>query len=324
MSQLKGIDVSQFNEVDWDKLKADGIEFALIRASYGGGGKDAKFDHNWAEAKRVGIIREAYHFAYPGRSSGATQAHDFLNIVGKLEAGDGLMLDMEDEPVYGRRLVASDVGWAKEFLDTARDLTKVKPLDYINTDVKGRFDWSSIANEDFGLHQANYGANTGKPGTEPDPAPWKFNAIWQYTSKGVAGGSSPLDLDLFNGTREQLLKYGASGTVTPVVNAPAPAQPAPPVAQATYVVQKGEWLAKIADKFGTTWQALASANGLSHPDLIFEGQVLRVPGDHHETYTVQKGDALSKVFPANWQLVARLNGISNPDLIFPGQVLRLP
>ncbi len=44
----------------------------------------------------------------------------------------------------------------------------------------------------------------------------------------------------------------------------------------TYVVQRGDTLAKIAARFGTSWVVLCSLNGLWNPNLIYVGQVLRV------------------------------------------------
>ncbi len=46
----------------------------------------------------------------------------------------------------------------------------------------------------------------------------------------------------------------------------------------TYTVQPGDWLNKIALKFGTTYQAIASANGISNPNLIFAGMQLKING----------------------------------------------
>ena len=45
----------------------------------------------------------------------------------------------------------------------------------------------------------------------------------------------------------------------------------------TYVVQKGDYLSKIAPKYKTTWQKLAEMNKLKNPNLIFPNQVLQVP-----------------------------------------------
>ncbi|HHV62403.1 MAG TPA: LysM peptidoglycan-binding domain-containing protein [Firmicutes bacterium] len=45
----------------------------------------------------------------------------------------------------------------------------------------------------------------------------------------------------------------------------------------TYVVQPGDTLAGIAARFGTTVEAIARANNITNPDLIYVGQVLRIP-----------------------------------------------
>ena len=45
---------------------------------------------------------------------------------------------------------------------------------------------------------------------------------------------------------------------------------------AWYQVQKGDTLAKIANKFGTTWQYLAKINGIKNPNKIYAGQTLCV------------------------------------------------
>jgi LysM repeat protein len=59
----------------------------------------------------------------------------------------------------------------------------------------------------------------------------------------------------------------------------APTQPAcvPNTAWQIYFVQRGDTLANIASRSGTTVAALMQANCLTNPDLIFVGQALRVP-----------------------------------------------
>lgn len=47
---------------------------------------------------------------------------------------------------------------------------------------------------------------------------------------------------------------------------------------ATYAVQRGDTLGKIAAKNGTTVQALAEANGIKNPNMIRPGQRLTIPG----------------------------------------------
>lgn len=94
----------------------------------------------------------------------------------------------------------------------------------------------------------------------------------------------------------------------------------------THVVQRGETLSSIATKYGTTYQTLASLNGLSNPNMIYAGQVLKVSGTASatRTYTVRSGDNLSSIaskLGTTYQMLAQRNGLSNPNLIYPGQVL---
>jgi lysozyme len=245
------------------------------------------------------------------------------------------MLDMEDDPVYGRVIVASDVEWSKEFLDSCHVSTTVKGLMYMNTGLKGRFNWSPVKDADYGLVDAQYGPNNGVTNTAPDPAPWAFWAVWQYTSVGhVSGANGNIDLDEFNGSADALKRYGLQGasavTPQPVPNVSVTIAPTPvaPTLAATYNVQSGDTLSGIAAKYGTSWQSLAAANHLANPNLIYPGQVLLVPGaaPSHQTYAVVSGDNLSSIaakFGTSWQRLAQINGLANANLIYPGQVLKV-
>lgn len=44
----------------------------------------------------------------------------------------------------------------------------------------------------------------------------------------------------------------------------------------TYTVKKGDTLSGIASKYGTTYQKIAKDNGISNPDKIYSGQVLKI------------------------------------------------
>lgn len=57
-----------------------------------------------------------------------------------------------------------------------------------------------------------------------------------------------------------------------VIPAPAPLQ-----GTTFYVVGRGDTLARIAARFGTTVGAIASTNGIANPNLIYVGQQLRIP-----------------------------------------------
>ncbi|HLY26936.1 MAG TPA: LysM peptidoglycan-binding domain-containing protein [Aggregatilineales bacterium] len=129
------------------------------------------------------------------------------------------------------------------------------------------------------------------------------------------------------------------------------AQTATPAPVTTYTVQAGDHLFRIALRFGVTTSALAAYNGIVNPDLIFTGQVLKIPpggttvpastpapgttatpvpssgGGQVGTYTVQQGDTLSALaarYGTTVAAISALNGIVNPNLIFVGQVLKIP
>ena len=108
---------------------------------------------------------------------------------------------------------------------------------------------------------------------------------------------------------------------------------------ASYTVKSGDTLSAIAAKYGTTYQALASANSISNPNDIYVGQVIKVSAtataassqaasstNSNGSYTVKSGDTLYGIALANglnWQTLAKQNGISDPNDIFVGQKLSL-
>ena len=63
-----------------------------------------------------------------------------------------------------------------------------------------------------------------------------------------------------------------------IPGAGAPAAPSNSSSGSVHVVQRGENLYRIALRYGTTVQALASANGLSSTSWIYTGQRLTIPG----------------------------------------------
>jgi len=73
----------------------------------------------------------------------------------------------------------------------------------------------------------------------------------------------------------------ASGSVAPTAPASNTVTPTPAATPAatprTYIVQSGDTLNEIAQRFGTTASAIAAANGINVNDTIDPGQVLIIP-----------------------------------------------
>ncbi|MBX3084927.1 MAG: LysM peptidoglycan-binding domain-containing protein [Anaerolineae bacterium] len=79
----------------------------------------------------------------------------------------------------------------------------------------------------------------------------------------------------------QVLIIPTPGQPVPPTSTPKPGQPTPtpvPGNPTIYVVQRGDTLSSIAARFGTTVQALAAANGIANPNLIYVGQQLTIVG----------------------------------------------
>jgi len=125
-------------------------------------------------------------------------------------------------------------------------------------------------------------------------------------------------------------------TDTPLPATPAPSPAPPATGPVTHVVQRGQNLFRIALSYGTTVEAIASANGIANPALIYVGQKLTIPSATTQpspatgdgtTYTVQPGDNLFRIamrYNMNYLYLAQYNGIVNPSNIYVGQVLRIP
>lgn len=74
-----GIDVSEHNgTLDWAKIKAAGIRFAIIRTGYGKSYTDSQFKANMAGAKAQGIPVGVYHFSYALDAAGAKKEAEYV------------------------------------------------------------------------------------------------------------------------------------------------------------------------------------------------------------------------------------------------------
>ena len=141
---------------------------------------------------------------------------------------------------------------------------------------------------------------------------------------------------------EKSTEEGAAGGAS---SAPANAH----TAANTYVVKSGDTLTAIAARLGVELAALIRENGITDPNRIFPGHVLKIPGkdsspaadtgdpndkkeaaEHNDrpgTYTVRNGDTLTAIAARLGVELAALileNGITDPNWIFPGQVLKIP
>ncbi len=95
-----------------------------------------------------------------------------------------------------------------------------------------------------------------------------------------------------------------------------------------YTVRSGDTLWLLANRYGTTVDAIKQANGLTSDNLSI-GQVLRIPVSQNAgyfLYTVRPGDTLwllANRFGTTVNAIQNLNGLTS-DALRVGQVLRIP
>lgn len=119
-----------------------------------------------------------------------------------------------------------------------------------------------------------------------------------------------------------------------------PATSQNPTTGVQHLIRRGETLSGIAQRYGTTVDALLQANRqIRNPNLIYAGQTLTIPtgrssapnqtgSQGNSQYVVRRGDTLSEIAARNGIDLGRLIKanvqIQNPNRIYPGQVINVP
>ena len=193
----KGIDVSQWQgTIDWDKVKAAGIEFAMIRAGWGQNNIDTQFVRNISECNRVGIPCGIYWFSYAYTEAMAIREAEYaLAAVEpyKLEypiafdwEGDSLNYAKKNGVTPTKTLVSAMARAFCKRLEQAKYYAQV----YTNPSYLSTYFDADIPKE-FDIWLAQWP-------TKPDPnsKPSQAGGIWQYTSSGSVNGiSGRVDMD---------------------------------------------------------------------------------------------------------------------------------
>ena len=186
---MKGIDVSVHNgDIDWQKVKADGIEFAILRAGYGklASQKDQKFEQIYKNAKAVNFPVGAYWYSYAMNENEARQEADvFLSVIKGKQFEMPVYFDLEEKKQFdlGKEKVSAIMRAFLEKVESAGYFTGLygsasSLTTHTADDIKSRYTiWLA-----HWVNQTNYSS---------------AYAIWQYSSKGkVAGINGNVDLDI--------------------------------------------------------------------------------------------------------------------------------
>lgn len=189
---MKGIDISEFQEnVDYSKLKEQGIEFAIIRLGYGKNisQKDSMFETHFEGLKNVGIKVGAYLYSYAYVKEGAKlEAENTLKIIKGKQFDLPIFYDMEEsnQAVLGKKVLTDMANeWCRIIKNAGYKAGIYANLNwfknYLNPyEIKseGNYIWLALWNNDE------------NPNVQ---FPVDF---WQYSSKGKLDGiKGRVDLD---------------------------------------------------------------------------------------------------------------------------------
>lgn len=201
----KGIDVAAHQHpggtpIDWSKVRSDGQSFAFVKATEGGDWVNPHYVQDIQAANAAGLKTGAYHYARPAGDA-KTQAANFAAQIA-LAPNQTLPPALDIEVTEGKSAAQLEQ-WIEEFTSELKRLTGRTPMIYTY-----KYFWMGQMNNsqkfsDMPLWLAAY----------QDQAPeavggWNELSFWQRSGSGkVAGISTDVDMNLFNGSKQQLQSF---------------------------------------------------------------------------------------------------------------------
>lgn len=194
---LNGIDISHHNFNMWNPSDLNQMDFIIMKATEGVRFKDNKLPI-YMNVLNADKLYGFYHFARPDLGNDPEdEAEHFVSYIRKYISDRSILaLDVEAAALNAPNLDRWCATWA-QIVDIE---TGILPMIYTSAAETKRF--PSVASLGCGLWVAKWGR---KP-TAKQIEPWPFWAIWQFSNSGNFSGVR-CDLDVFNGTREQYMKY---------------------------------------------------------------------------------------------------------------------
>lgn len=302
---IKGIDVSTHQGIiDWAKVKADGVQFAILRCGYGSDIKyqdDGQFARNASECERLGIPYGVYLYSYANSIDKAnSEADHVLRLIKDCKLDYPVFYDLEDANTTGKCSKALIADMAEVFC------TKVERAGY-KVGIYANLNWfNNILTDKIFDSWDKWIAQYNKECTYKGEY-----TMWQYTSSGKVNGINGLVdmnycyVDYVSGKTEQKAEQKPAKKSNDVIAQEVidgkwgnGADRKKKLTEAGYdydaiqkivndklqdkddiqyyTVKAGDTLGAIAKKYGTTYQKLAKLNGIANPNKIYAGQKIRV------------------------------------------------
>lgn len=196
MNIYNGIDVSKWNtDIDWEKVKADGIDYAFIRIGYRGYGStaalcaDNMFTTHITGALAAGLHVGVYYFTEAINTAEAIEEANYcIENLKEYDITMPVVLDYEYQYDASGNLVSRKKNLSREqatansraFCDKIAE-AGYTPMVYANSsDLKTLIDGEALS-KDYPIWLANYTTKTSYTGTYD---------FWQYASNGKVNGIS--------------------------------------------------------------------------------------------------------------------------------------
>lgn len=196
LKSLTGIDVSKYQgKIDWDKVKNDGIDFAIIRIGYGEditSQDDSYAVYNMKECTRLNIPFGVYLYSYAlSQEQVNSEVSHTLRMIKGYNPSIGVFYDMEDQSQINALTTSQLNAFAYSFMSQIRKAGYTAGL-YANQY------WLTTYLTNNNLQEyLTWIANYGLTGNQ-SPNYKKPYQIWQYSSTGFVNGiNGNVDLDVY-------------------------------------------------------------------------------------------------------------------------------
>ncbi|MBO9135107.1 MULTISPECIES: glycoside hydrolase family 25 protein [Rhizobium] len=204
--EVHGVDVSRWQgDIDWDRLRTQGANFAYIKATDGGDHLDPMFKTNWRKAKEAGVRRGAYHFFYWCRTAGE-QADWFIRNVPREANALPPVIDVEwnGQSACKQRISRAKVlEKIQVFAEKLERHYGRRPIIYTAPDFYRDNLQGELLDYPFWLRSVAAHPSELYPGRK-----WLF---WQYSGSGLTDGvRGKIDLNVFHGSGGEWQNWVAS------------------------------------------------------------------------------------------------------------------
>ena len=210
---MNGIDVSHYQgNIDWQKAKKAGIEFAIIKAGGSDKGlyKDERFETNYTGAKAAGLHVGAYYFVganCTSKADGIADAKRFITMLSGKQFDFPVYIDIERTPTSAKEGATDAVIGFCDTMEEAGYFCGIYASDI--SGFKERLNLARLTK--YAKWVARYGSS---------PQCVNDYGIWQYSETGkVAGINGNVDLDDCHIDYSVVIKAsGRNGYAKPVEN----------------------------------------------------------------------------------------------------------